>query len=80
VDTLSVVIARNARAIRAEQQQRQVDVAKRGGISRTRLSLIESGDRRITAEDILALCVGLGVVLGDLVRGVDAPTRRALGL
>jgi transcriptional regulator with XRE-family HTH domain len=80
VDTLSVVIARNARAIRAAAQKRQVDVAAQAGISRTRLSLIESGERRITVEDALALCLGLDVTFDRLVEGANPRERRALGL
>lgn len=77
---LSPIIARNARAIRAAQQLRQVDVAARGGVSRTQLSVIESGERRISAEDILALCAGLGVGLRDLLDGIDEQDARTLGL
>lgn len=73
---LSAVIARNARALRAAAQLRQVDVAARAGISRTRLSLIEGGGRRITIEDISDLCTGLGVGLRDLLAGADVSELR----
>ena len=69
---LSLVIARNARALRAAARQRQVDVAARAGLARSTLSLIESGERRITIEDIRALCVGLNVGLRDLLTGAEA--------
>jgi transcriptional regulator with XRE-family HTH domain len=68
---LSGTIAANARAERARRQLRQDDVAAAAGISRTRLSVIESGDRRITIEDIIDLCRGLHVGLRDLLAGGD---------
>ena len=80
MESLSQVIARNARAIRAAQQRRQVDVAAQAGLSRSTLSLIESGARRITIEDILALCAGLDVGLGDLLTGADGADLRTLRL
>jgi transcriptional regulator with XRE-family HTH domain len=80
VDRLSVAIARNARGIRAASQLRQVDVAGKAGISRTRLSLIESGERRLLVEDVLFLCAGLGVTLERLLEGADPTDRRTLGL
>jgi transcriptional regulator with XRE-family HTH domain len=78
VDGLSQVIARNARALRAAARLRQVDVAGRAGISRTRLSVIESGVRRVTVEDVLALCRGLDVGVLDLLDGAAPGDRRAL--
>jgi transcriptional regulator with XRE-family HTH domain len=79
VASLSEVIARNARAFRAAAKLRQVDVAQRAGISRTQLSVIEGGGRRISIEDLLALCRGLDVGLRDLLTGAepeDAATLR----
>ena len=77
---LSVVIARNARALRAAGQLRQVDVATRAGISRTQLSVIEGGGRLVSIEDVLALCRGLGVGIRDLVVGADPGDLELLGL
>jgi transcriptional regulator with XRE-family HTH domain len=80
VDRLSVTIARNARAVRAAEQLRQVEVAERAGISRTRLSLIESGERRLLVEDVYYLCRGLGVTLERLLEGANPADRQVLGL
>ena len=80
MSTPSEVIARNARALRAAGQLRQVDVAARAGISRPVLSVIESGTRRITIEDVIALCRGLDVSASQLLEGVDPDDRRVLGL
>ena len=78
---LSDVIARNARALRAAGQWRQVDVAARAGISRTQLSVIEAGGRRnVSVEDVLALCRGLDVGVRDLLVGADPSDLAALRL
>jgi transcriptional regulator with XRE-family HTH domain len=76
---LSEVIADNARGIRATRRLRQVDVAARAGLSRTVLSVIESGARRITVEDCDALCLGLGVTLVRLLDGADPEALRRMG-
>lgn len=78
--TLSEVIATNARAIRAAQKLRQADVAERAGLSRTTLSVIEAGGRRISMENVLALCHGLGVPLIRLLDGASPQDRKTLGL
>jgi transcriptional regulator with XRE-family HTH domain len=78
--SLSSTFAANARAARAHKGLRQQDVAERGGIGRSTLSLIEGGGRRVTLEDILAVCTGLGVPLADLLAGADPDDLRAIGL
>jgi transcriptional regulator with XRE-family HTH domain len=78
--SLSEVIAENARSLRAARKLRQVDVAARAGLSRSVLSVIEAGGRRITIEDILALCKGLDVTLARLLDGADRRDLHRLGL
>lgn len=78
--TLSEVIATNARAIRAARRLRQADVAERAGLSRTTLSVIEAGGRRISVENVLALCRGLGVPFVRLLDGASPQDRHTLGL
>ena len=65
------MIAANARGLRAKQQRRQVDVAEAGGMSRSVLSFLESGRRRVTIEDLIALCQGLDCGIRDLLAGAD---------
>jgi transcriptional regulator with XRE-family HTH domain len=77
---LSRVIASNARSLRAASRLRQVDVAQRAGMSRSVLSVIESGERRITVEDLLAICRGLGVPMIRLLDGADPADLATLGL
>jgi transcriptional regulator with XRE-family HTH domain len=80
VEGLSQVIAQNARSLRARLRLRQVDVAERAGISRAMLSSIESERRRVTLDDALALCAGLGVDLPALLEGADPGDRQTLGI
>lgn len=77
---LSPLIAANARALRARKQLRQHEVAERGGIHRSVVSVIESGRRRITWEDTLALCLGLDCGVMDLLAGADPADLRDLRL
>jgi len=80
VDGLSLIVARNVRSRRAGLKLRQVDVAERAGIPRSMLSTIEGERRRVTLDDALALCRGLGISLGSLLEGADQADRRTLGL
>lgn len=77
---LSYVVARNARAIRAAMRLRQADVAARAGMSQSVLSVLEGERRRVTLDDALALCRGLGVTLPELLEGATAEDRRTLGI
>jgi transcriptional regulator with XRE-family HTH domain len=79
-DSLSVVVARNARSLRAALRLRQVDVAARAGIARSVLSVLEGERRRVTLDDALALCRGLGVTLPELLDGASDEDRRILGV
>jgi transcriptional regulator with XRE-family HTH domain len=80
VDGLSLVIARNVRSRRAALRLRQVDVAERAGIPRSMLSTIEGERRRVTLDDALALCRGLGTTLPALVEGASVEDRHTLGI
>ena len=77
---LSEVVSTNARALRAARRLRQRDVAERAGISRSTVALIEGDGRRVSLEDVLALCEGLDVGLRDLLAGADPREVRRLGL
>lgn len=80
VDGLSQIAAANARALRARARLRQREVAERAGIPASTLSLIEGERRRVTLDDALALCRGLGVGLDDLLAGADPAALRTLRL
>jgi len=77
---LSETVSTNARALRAARRLRQRDVAERAGISRSTVALIEGEGRRVSLEDVLALCVGLDVHLRDLLAGADPRDVARLGL
>jgi transcriptional regulator with XRE-family HTH domain len=77
---LSQIVARNARAQRAALRLRQTDVAKRAGMARSVLSVLEGERRRVTLDDALALCRGLDMTLAELLDGASAEDRRRLGI
>lgn len=80
MDLLSDVIAGNARAERARRRLRQIDVATHMGISVSSLSDLESGKRRVSVDEIVPLCLALGIGFEKLIREIDADSRAALGL
>lgn len=80
VSGLSAIAAGNVRALRAKARLRQEDVARRAGMSRAVLASLETERRRVTLDDALALCRGLGVTMAQLLEGAPVEARRALGL
>lgn len=50
------------------------------GLSRVTISEIETGRRRIWADELPAICRVLGVTLADLMRDASPEDRSALGL
>ena len=74
------MVSTNARALRAARRLRQRDVAERAGVSRSTVALIEGEGRRVSLEDVLALCAGLDVSLSDLLAGANPRDLRRLGL
>jgi transcriptional regulator with XRE-family HTH domain len=74
------VIAANVRAERARRRWTQADLGERVGWPRSSVSDVESGRRRVTADDLVALCVAFGVPLLKLADGADPGDLRALGL
>jgi DNA-binding Xre family transcriptional regulator len=80
VGGLSLIVAVNARKRRAELRLRQREVAERAGIARTTLAVLEGERRRVTIDDLDALCVGLDCTLVDLLDGADRDVLRRFGL
>lgn len=78
--SIGTVIAANVRGERARQRLRQVDLAERMGWALSTIGDLESGKRRVGADDIPQLCEALGVTLADLLRGADAEDLRRMGL
>lgn len=68
---IGAVVARNVRAERARLGWRQADLANRLGWSATKVGNVESGVRKVTMDDLPALCGALGVKLIKLLDGAD---------
>ena len=77
---LGTFVARGIRARRVWLGLGQVDVARRLGCSGQTVSAIERGLRRITVDELPALCRALDTTLADLVQGADLETLRTVGL
>jgi ribosome-binding protein aMBF1 (putative translation factor) len=74
------VVAANVRAERARRRWRQADLAERLGWSLTKVADVESGRRRITADQLVELCRALDVTLLRLLDGADLDDLNTLGL
>lgn len=73
-------IAANVRGERARRKWTQADLAERLGWSRSTVGDVESGRRKVIADDLPALCRAFGMPLSELVRGTDPEHLRRLGL
>jgi ribosome-binding protein aMBF1 (putative translation factor) len=76
-------IARNVAAERSRQRwdQRQLaDAINREGWSRSTVSNLERGVRKVAADDLPILCAAFGIKLAKLVDGAEPADLRALGL
>jgi transcriptional regulator with XRE-family HTH domain len=77
---LGDLAARGVRAERSRRGWRQAELATRLGTSQTTISQIESGRRRLSLDDLLAICAVLRVPLDQLLVGAQADQLRVLGL
>lgn len=77
---LGAYLARGIRARRTWLGLDQAEVGDRMGVSSQTVSDMERGRRRITVDDIPALCEALESTLAELVRDAPADLRRAAGL
>lgn len=78
--TVGDIAARNVRALRAFHGLRQADLAERLGWSPTKVADVESGRRRITADQLVELCGAFGVPLTRLLQDAEPGDLRTLGL
>jgi transcriptional regulator with XRE-family HTH domain len=69
--SLGDVIANNVRAERARRRWSQVELADQLGWSRSTVSDLEAGRRRVTADDLAPLCRAFGIALVKLTDGAD---------
>jgi len=77
---LGSVISANVRAERARRGWRQKDLADRLGWSTDTLSNLETGQRRVTADDLPLLCAAFEIDLRRLTLGADEEDLRKIGL
>ena len=78
--TLGDIIAANVRGDRAKRRWSQDELGRRLGMGRSTVGDLESGRRKVTADDLGPLCVVFGVDLAVLARGANPDELRALGL
>jgi len=79
-DRLARVLARAVRAERARAGLSQDVLAERLGWSRQVVTSVETGTRRLNADELPELCAALGVTLARLLTDADPADRAALGL
>jgi transcriptional regulator with XRE-family HTH domain len=72
-------IAERVRALRARQRLSLDALARKSGVSRSMISLIERGESSPTASVLEKLAAGLGVVLGSLFDPPDLAGSQASG-
>lgn len=79
-EELDTLIAGNVRAARAKLRLRQEDLADEIGWNRPAITYLETGKRRVTLSDAIALCAALQIDLRQLLAGVDTEALQALGI
>ncbi len=72
-------VARGIRARRGWLRIDQAELGRRLGVSGQTVSQMELGQRRITVDQLPALCRALDCDLGELARGADPDDIRAVG-
>ena len=79
-DVAARAIARNVRAERARAGITQADLAARLGWSQQKVGSLETGARRLYADELPDLALALGVPLRALLVGIPVSDVEALGL
>ncbi len=75
-----LVVAAGVRAERARRRWHQKDLGRRMGWSVSMVSELETGKRRVQADDLLCLCQAFGLTLRQLSEGADGDDLELLGL
>lgn len=73
-------VASNVRAERARRRWSQVELADRLGWARSTVGDLESGRRKVNADDLVPLCAVFGIPLRQLALGVAVDDLETLGL
>lgn len=79
-DEFALALSRAVRAERVRLGLSQADLANRVGLGRVTVSQIETGARRLYADELDLLCEALEVSLDDLLHRAPATVRHRLGL
>ena len=58
----------------------QADLAERIGWPRSSVHDVEAGRRKISPDDLVALCAAFGITLTELAHGADLQDLQTLGL
>jgi transcriptional regulator with XRE-family HTH domain len=74
------LIARNVRVERARRRWRQADLAEQLGWSEARVGALESGQRRVTFDQVVELCKAFEIPLVQLLADAEQADLNALGL
>ncbi|HET9656433.1 MAG TPA: helix-turn-helix transcriptional regulator [Kineosporiaceae bacterium] len=74
------VIANNIRAERARRRMTQADLAQAIGWPRSSIHDIEAGRRKISPDDLVALCRVFGITLTELAHGANPDDLHTLGI
>ena len=77
---LSSVFPRNVRAERVRREWDQVELGERLGWTRSMVSDLETGRRKLGVDDIAPICAALSLTLAQLAIGADPEELTALGL
>jgi transcriptional regulator with XRE-family HTH domain len=79
-DAVARAIARSLRAERSRLRLTQADLAERLGWSQQKVASIETGARRMYADELPDIALALGVPLAKLLYGLSPADLRRLGL
>ena len=79
-DATRYALQRAIRAERARAGLSQAQLAERLGWARTTMAAVESGERRVNADELPEICRALGVTLAVLVQMAPEDERRSLGV
>ncbi len=79
-DALALVLKRAVRAERSRRGLSQTELADALGWSQSRIASLETGTRRLYADELPEVCEALGVPLERLLADASKADRRKLGL
>jgi len=81
MSSLASVLPRNVRAERVRRRWDQEEFGRRvGGWSRSMVSDLETGRRKVAVDDLAKLCRALELTLRELAVGCEPEDLRSLGI